>query len=55
MAQAGLLFAQGVILLLLAPWVLRAVRCRTGGLIGGLLSPTASERVRDLERPGPTP
>jgi len=45
-----LLFAQGVILLLLAPWVLRAVLMLDRWLIVGLLSPTASERVRDLEQ-----
>jgi signal transduction histidine kinase len=45
-----LLFAQGVILLLLAPWVLRAVLMLDRWLIGGLLGPTASERVRDLEQ-----
>jgi signal transduction histidine kinase len=48
--RLGLLFAQGVILLLLAPWVLRAVLMPDRWLIGGLLSPTASERVRDLEQ-----
>jgi len=48
--RLGLLFAQGVILLLLAPWALRAVLMLDRWLIVGLLSPTASERVRDLEQ-----
>jgi signal transduction histidine kinase len=45
-----LLFAQGVILLLLAPWVVRAVLIPDRWLIGGLLGPTSSERVRNLEQ-----
>jgi signal transduction histidine kinase len=45
-----LLCVQGVILLLLAPWALRGVLMLDRWLIGGLLSPTASERVRDLEQ-----
>ena len=48
--RLGLLFAQGVILLLLAPWALRAVLMPDRWLIGGLLSPTASERVRSLKQ-----
>jgi signal transduction histidine kinase len=48
--RLGLLFAQGVILLLLAPWVLRAVLMLDRWLIAGLLSPTASDRVRSLEQ-----
>jgi signal transduction histidine kinase len=50
MPRMWLLFAQGVILLLLAPWLLRAVLAIDRGLIRGLLGPVAlSERVRDLE------
>jgi signal transduction histidine kinase len=45
-----LLCVQGVILLLLAPWAMRGVLMLDRWLIGGLLSPTASERVRDLEQ-----
>jgi signal transduction histidine kinase len=48
--RQGLLFAQGVILLLLAPWVVRGVLMLDRWLIGGLLGPTSSERVRDLEQ-----
>jgi signal transduction histidine kinase len=45
-----LLFAQGVIVLLLAPWAVRAVLAVDRGLIRGLLGPVSlSERVRDLE------
>jgi signal transduction histidine kinase len=45
-----LLCVQGVILVLLAPWALRGVLMLDRWLIGGLLGPTASERVRDLEQ-----
>jgi signal transduction histidine kinase len=45
-----LLCAQGVILLLLAPWAVRAVLAMDRGLIRGLLGPVSlSERVRELE------
>jgi signal transduction histidine kinase len=45
-----LLFAQGVVVLLLAPWVVRAVVAVDRGLIRGLLGPVSlSERVRELE------
>jgi signal transduction histidine kinase len=45
-----LLTAQGVILLLLAPWVVRAVVALDRGLVRGLLGPVSlSERVRALE------
>jgi signal transduction histidine kinase len=45
-----LLCVQGVILLLLAPWAMRAVLMLDRWLIDGLLSQAASERVRDLEQ-----
>lgn len=46
-----LLVAQGVIVLLLAPWLLRAVLLLDRWLVYGLLGPTSlSERVRDLEQ-----
>ena len=45
-----LLFGQGVILLLLAPWLVRAVLVLDRRLIWGLLSPVSpSERVHELE------
>ena len=45
-----LLFGQGVILLLLAPWLVRAVLVLDRRLIWGLLSPLSpSERVHELE------
>jgi signal transduction histidine kinase len=45
-----LLCAQGVILLLVAPWVVRAVVALDRGLIRGLLGPASlAERVHDLE------
>ena len=45
-----LLFGQGVILLLLAPWLVRAVLVLDRWLIWGLLSPVSpSERVHELE------
>jgi len=45
-----LLCAQGVILLLLAPWVLRLFLALDRGLIRGLLGPVSlSERMHDLE------
>jgi signal transduction histidine kinase len=50
MPRMWLLCAQGVILLLLAPWAVRAVIALDRGLIRGLLGPVSlSERVRDLE------
>jgi signal transduction histidine kinase len=46
-----LLVAQGVVALLLAPWLLRAVLLLDRGLIYGLLGPVSlTERVRDLEQ-----
>jgi signal transduction histidine kinase len=46
-----LLAAQGVVLLLIAPWAGRAVPLLDQWLIGRLLGPVSlSERVRDLER-----
>jgi signal transduction histidine kinase len=45
-----LLFAQGVVFLLLAPWVVRAVLALDRRLIRGLLGPVSlAERVHDLE------
>ncbi|MDR3035796.1 MAG: sensor domain-containing protein [Kitasatospora sp.] len=48
--KTWLLCVQGVILLLLAPWAVRGVLMLDRWLIGGLLGPTASGRVRDLEQ-----
>jgi signal transduction histidine kinase len=46
-----LVFAQGVLALLIAPWPARAVIAIDRGLIRGLLGPVSlSERVRDLEQ-----
>jgi signal transduction histidine kinase len=46
-----LLFGQGVIVLLLAPWAVRAVITLDRWLITGLLSPVSlTERVHDLEQ-----
>jgi signal transduction histidine kinase len=46
-----LVFAQGVLALLLAPWLVRAVIAVDRGLIRGLLGPVSlTERVRDLEQ-----
>jgi signal transduction histidine kinase len=46
-----LLVAQGVVILLVAPWVLRVVLMLDRALIHGLLGPTSlTERVRDLEQ-----
>src|SRR5258708_17089243 len=46
-----LLVAQGVVALLLAPWLLRAVLLLDRGLIYGLLAPPSlAYRVRDLEQ-----
>jgi signal transduction histidine kinase len=46
-----LLFAEGVVILLVAPWVLRVVLMLDRALIYGLLGPTSlTERVRDLEQ-----
>jgi signal transduction histidine kinase len=45
------LVAQGVLLMFLAPWILRALLLLDRGLIYGLLGPTSlTERVRELEQ-----
>ncbi|MGH3159509.1 MAG: sensor domain-containing protein, partial [Streptosporangiaceae bacterium] len=50
MPRMWLLCAQGVILLLIAPWAVRAVLALDRGLIRGLLGPVSlSERVHALE------
>jgi signal transduction histidine kinase len=50
MPRMWLLFAQGVILLLIAPRVVRGLIALDRGLIRGLLGPVSrSERLRDLE------
>ena len=49
--RTWLLAAQGVLLVLLAPWAVRSVLTLDRRLIYGLLGPTSlTERVRDLER-----
>ncbi len=49
--RTWLLTAQGVLLVLLAPWAVRSVLTLDRRLIYGLLGPTSlTERVRDLER-----
>jgi signal transduction histidine kinase len=51
MPRMWLLFAQGIIVLLIAPWAVRALLSLDRALIYGLLGPVPlSERVHDLER-----
>jgi signal transduction histidine kinase len=51
MPRMWLLCAQGAVVLLIAPWAVRALLSLDRGLIYGLLGPVSlSERVHDLER-----
>jgi signal transduction histidine kinase len=51
MPRMWLLFAQGIVALVIAPWAVRAVLSVDRWLIGGLLGPVSlSERVRALEQ-----